>query len=32
MRRSRLVWTVALLILLACLILWYVTGFRASHP
>jgi hypothetical protein len=32
MRRSRVVWTVVLLILLALLIFWYATGFRASHP
>jgi hypothetical protein len=32
MGRGRLIWTIALLILLALLVAWYVTGFRATQP
>jgi hypothetical protein len=32
MRRSRVSWTVVLLILLASLLLWYATSFRATQP
>ena len=32
MSRGRLIWTLVLVVALAWLILWYVTGFRATEP